>query len=299
MKGLPSLHFIKDTICEDCAKGKQTKSSFKSIHEVSTSKPLQLLHLDLFGPMRVTSLGGKHYVFVIIDDFSCFTWTIFLAKKNDCFEEFANHVKRIENKKDLKVVKIRIDHGGEFQNEFFYDFCAHHGITHMFSAPRTPQQNGVVERKNRTIQEMARTMLNSFDLPKYFWAEAVNTGCHILNPVLIRPKLKKTPYELYFGKTPFIGYFRVFGCKCFILNTKDHHDKFDSKIDVGIFLGYAPRSKAYRVFNKRSLVVEESINVTFDETNVGSQVVLPRKDNDEDDIEGGLDFLQINDTPSI
>ena len=115
---------------------------------------------------------------------------------------------------------------------------------------------------------------------------------------MIRPKLKKTPYELFYEKTPFIGYFRIFGCKCFILNTKDHHDKFDSKIDVGIFLGYAPRSKAYRVFNKRSLVVEESINVTFDETNVGSQVVLPRKD-DDDDVEGGFDFLQINDTPSI
>ena len=131
-------------------------------------------------------------------------------------------------------------------------------------------------------------MLNSFDLPKYFWAEAVNTVCHVLNRVLIRPKLKKTPYELFYGKIPFIGYYRIFGYKCFILNTKDHHDKFDSKINISIFLGYAPRSKAYRVFNKRTLVVEKSINVTFDETNIGLQVVLPRKD---DDIEGGLELL--------
>ena len=112
VRGLLSLKYVKDTICEECTKVKQTKSLFKSINEVSTSKPLQLLHLDLFGPMRVALIGGKHYVFVIVDDFSRFTWTIFLTNKSDSFIEFSHFCKQIKNEKDLKIVKIRSDHGG-------------------------------------------------------------------------------------------------------------------------------------------------------------------------------------------
>ena len=114
---------------------------------------------------------------------------------------------------------------------------------------------------------MARTMLNENALPKYFWAEAVNTACYVLNRVLIRPNLNKTPCELWKHRKPNIGYFKVFGCKCFILNTKDNLGKFDPKSDVGIFLGYSNSSKAYRVYNKRTSVVEESMHVTFDESN--------------------------------
>src|ERR1700731_1546370 len=99
VRGLPNLKYVKDTICEECSKGKQTKSSFKSINEVSTSKPLQLLHLDLFGPIRVASLGGKYFVFVIVDFFR-FTWIIFLANKSDSFVEFSHFCKQIKNKKD-------------------------------------------------------------------------------------------------------------------------------------------------------------------------------------------------------
>ncbi|MCR2847954.1 DDE-type integrase/transposase/recombinase [Weizmannia coagulans] len=117
--------------------------------------------------------------------------------------------------------------------------CNEYGIEHQFSAPRTPQQNGVVERKNRTIQEMARTMLNENNVPTYFWAEAVNTACYILNRSLTRPVLNKTPYELCKGRIPNISHFKVFGSKCFILNTKDNLDKFDAKSDIRVFLGYA------------------------------------------------------------
>ncbi|KAH9750717.1 Integrase catalytic domain-containing protein [Citrus sinensis] len=134
----------------------------------------------------------------------------------------------------------------------------------------TPQQNGVVERKNRSIQEMDRTMLNENTLPKYFWAEAVNTACYVLNRVLIRPHLNKTPYELWKDRKPNISYFKVFGCKYFILNKKDNLGKFDPKSDVGIFMRYSNSSKAYRVYNKRTLVVEESMHVTFDEFNPAS-----------------------------
>ena len=114
---------------------------------------------------------------------------------------------------------------------------------------------------------MARTMLNEINLPKYFRAEAVNTSCYVLNRILLRSIIKKTPYELWTNKKPIISYFKVFGFKCFTLNTKDNLWKFDAKSDVGIFLGYSTLSKAFRFFNKRAMIVEESIHVIFDESN--------------------------------
>jgi len=125
-----------------------------------------------------------------------------------------------------------------------------------------------VERKNRSLEEGARTLLNETRLPKYFWADVVCTICYTLNRVLIRPILKKTPYELYKGRKPNISHLRVFGCKCFVLkNGKESFGKFDAKADEAIFLGYSLHSKAYRVFNKRTLNVEEYVHVFCDETN--------------------------------
>nr|KYP75568.1 Retrovirus-related Pol polyprotein from transposon TNT 1-94 [Cajanus cajan] len=112
---------------------------------------------------------------------------------------------------------------------------------------------------------MAKTLLNDFSTPKHFWAEAVNTSCYIQNKIYITPLLKKTPYELWKGRAPNISYFHLFGCKCFILNTKDNLGKFDSKTDEGILLGYSERSRAYRVFNNRTKTVEEAIHVKFNE----------------------------------
>ena len=176
--------------------GKQTKSSFTLKNTISTSRPLELLHLDLFGPSRNASLGGMFYAFVIVDDYSRFTWVCFLAHKDDAFKAFKNLAKRVQNDKGSCIATIRSDHGREFENESFKSFCNDFGITHQFSSPRTPQQNGVVERKNRTLVEMARTMLKEYDLPSYFWAEAVNTACFISNRVFKRPLINKTSYEL-------------------------------------------------------------------------------------------------------
>ena len=140
---------------------------------------------------------------------------------------------------------------------------------------------------------MSRTVLHENNLLTYFWAEAVNTSCYILNRVLIRPCLDKNPYELWKNKKPKNNYFKVFGSKCFILNTKDNLEKFDAKFNVRIFLGYSSSNKAYRVFNKKTIVVEESIHVVFDESNDS----LHRTESVDDDI--GLDFsmgrLQIED----
>ena len=117
---------------------------------------------------------------------------------------------------------------------------------------------------------MAKTMLNENALLNYFWAEAVNTVCYVLNRVLIKLYLNKTPYELWKDRKLNISYFKVFGCKCFLLNTKDNLDKFDLKFDIGIFLGYSSKSKAYRVYNKRTLVTEETMHVKFNESNLFS-----------------------------
>ncbi|GJV06644.1 retrovirus-related pol polyprotein from transposon TNT 1-94 [Tanacetum coccineum] len=152
------------------------------------------------------------------------------------------------------------------QKAFIGAYCDAQGITHNFSAPRTPQSNGVVERKNRTLQEISSSMLNEQSIPQKFWCNAVDTSTYILNRILIRPILGKTPYEIFRGTKPSLEYFKVFGSKCFILNTKDYLTKFDPKSYEDVFLGYSQNSKAYVVSNKHIMKVEESLSVTFDES---------------------------------
>ena len=132
-------------------------------------------------------------------------------------------------------------------------FCEKHGIVHEFSSPRTQKQNGVVERKNRTLQEMARTMIHENNLAKHLWIEAVNTTCYVQNMIYIIPIVEKTAYELFKGRRPDISYFHQFGCTCYIRNNKLYLKKFDAKAQRGIFLGYFERSKAYRVYNSETL----------------------------------------------
>ena len=214
--------------------------------------------MDLFGPTQIKSLSGNRFAYVLVDDFSRFTWVFFLEHKNQAFSHFQAFKKRVEKEKDSSILRIRSDRGGEFNNQPFTTFCEEHGIKHELSCPRTPQQNGVVERKNRTLQEMTRTMINEYGLPHYLWAEAVNTSCYISNRVFLCKNTSKTSFEIYFFRKPNVSYFRVFVCKCFVLNTKDNLGKFDAKSYEAIFVGYSNTSKAYRVFNKSSLTIEES-----------------------------------------
>ncbi|KAJ1684899.1 hypothetical protein LUZ63_016289 [Rhynchospora breviuscula] len=204
-------------------------------------------------------------MFVVVDDFSRFIWVFFLAHKEEAFDYFVKFSNRVENEKGLKISRIRSDHGREFENAKFDDLCIEKGYKQEFSAPRTLQQNGVVERKNRTLQELARTMLHEFTVPKFLWAEAVNTACHVVNRACIRSKLKKTPFELWVGRTLNISCFRVFGSKCFVLDESPKVTKFDAKSLTGIFVGYSNTSKAYKIYLPTSRVVIESINVKFNE----------------------------------
>ena len=150
--------------------------------------------MDLFGPSRIVSLGGKVNGLVIMDDYSRFTWVLFLSHKNDTLSAFLRLYKQISNEKNFRIIKIRSDHSAEFDNHDFEKFYTENRIDHNFSVSRTPQQNRVIERKNRTLVDIARMMLCETEMPKYFWAEAMKSACHILNKVLIRPILKRTSY---------------------------------------------------------------------------------------------------------
>ncbi|GJZ12618.1 retrovirus-related pol polyprotein from transposon TNT 1-94 [Tanacetum coccineum] len=256
VRNLPKLKFDQH-FYDACKMGKKAHASHKAKNVVSTTRCLGLLHIDLFGPSVVRSYGGNRYTLVIVDDYSRYTWTRFLKDKTEAFDQFKIFSRKIQNQLGCSIVSIRTDHGREFDNEVqFGEFCNANGITHNFSAPRTPQSNGVVKRKNRTLQEMSRTITI----------------------------LGKTPYELLRGRKPTLDYFRVFGSKCFILNTKDYLTKFDPKSYEGVFLGYSQNSKAYIILNKHTRKVEESLNVTFNETPPPSKT-SPLVDDDLDEDE--------------
>ncbi|GJT66428.1 retrovirus-related pol polyprotein from transposon TNT 1-94 [Tanacetum coccineum] len=174
VRNLPKLKFDQH-FCDACKIGKQAHASHKAKNIVSTTRCLELLHMDLFGPSAVRSYGGNRYTLVIVDDYSRYTWTRFLKDKTEAFDQFEIFSKKIQNQLGCTIVSIRTDHGREFDNEVqFGEFCNANGITHNFSAPRTPQSNGVVERKNRTLQEMSRTMLNEQSLPQKFWCNTTS-----------------------------------------------------------------------------------------------------------------------------
>ncbi|GJX07186.1 ribonuclease H-like domain-containing protein [Tanacetum coccineum] len=173
---------------------------------------------------------------------------------------------RIENLVDHKVKVIRCDNRTEFKNREMNQFCKMKGIVRQFSVARTPQQNRVAKKRNMTLIEAAKTMLADSKLPTTFWAEEINTACYVQNIVLVVKPHNKTPYELFHVRTPNLSFMRPFGCPVTILNTIDHLGKFDGKADEGFFVGYSLNSKAFRVFNNRTRIVEENLHIRFGES---------------------------------
>nr|GEY56005.1 hypothetical protein [Tanacetum cinerariifolium] len=240
--GLPKLKFIKDHLCSSCELGKAKRKSFYSKLTPSSKRRLQLLHMDLCGPMRVASINGKRYVLVIVDDYSRYTWTHFLRSKDE-------------------TPKVLID----FLRLTLHVYFAAEGIQHQMSVARTPEQNGVVERRNRTLVEAARTMLSAAKIPLFFWAEAIATACFTQNRSLIIPRHEKTPYHIINDRKSSVKFFYIFGSVCYIVRDGENLDKIKEKDDECIFMGYSTQSRAYRVFNKKTRVIMESIHVNFDE----------------------------------
>ena len=166
---------------------------------------------------------------VVVDDFTRYTWVILLKSKSDAPKHIEALCTRLQNEKNMKIDRIHSDHGKEFENSYMESFCTRSGISQEFSAPITPQQNGVVERKNIVIQEMARAMLHNKDAVRNLWGEAVNTTCHTVNKVYFKPGTKKTPYELWKGRKPNVKYFRIFGSICFILKDRENVERLTPK----------------------------------------------------------------------
>ncbi|GJT04755.1 retrovirus-related pol polyprotein from transposon TNT 1-94 [Tanacetum coccineum] len=217
VRGLPKLKLEKDHLCSACAMGKSKKKPHKPISEDINQEKLYLLHMDLCGPMRVASVNGKKYILVIVDDYSRFTW----------------------------VKCLRTDNGTEFVNQTFREYYEKVGISHETSVARSPWQNGVVERRNHTLIEVARTMLIYGKALLFLWAEAVATACYTQNRSIIRLRHGKTPYELLHDKPPDLSFFHVFGALCYPTNDSENLGKLQPKADIGIFIGYAPTKKAF------------------------------------------------------
>ncbi|GJV03010.1 retrovirus-related pol polyprotein from transposon TNT 1-94 [Tanacetum coccineum] len=228
VRGLPKLKFEKDHLCSACAMGKSKKKPHKPKSEDTNQEKLYLLHMDLCGPMRVASVNGKKYILVIVDDYSRFTWVKFLRSKDEAPDFIIKFLKMIQVRLKVTVRRIRTDNGTEFVNQTLREYYEKIGISHETSVARSPQQNGVVERRNRTLIKAAHTMLIYAKAPLFLWAEAVSTACYTQNRSINLGKLQP-------------------------------------KADIGIFIGYAPTKKAFQIYNRRTRRIIETIHVDFDE----------------------------------
>nr|GEU61337.1 hypothetical protein [Tanacetum cinerariifolium] len=234
VQGLPKMKFEKDHLCSVYEQGKIHQKHHKSKTTFASNKPLYLLHMDLYGPMSVKSINEKRYVLVVVDDYSRYTWVFFLHSKDEASEVIISFIKKTQVNLQLQV-------------------------------QQRPQQNGVVERRTRTLVEAARTMLTFANLPLFLWAKAIATACFTQNRSIIHKRFDKTPYELMKKGKPNIKFFRVFGCRCYLLNDYEDVGKLKAKGDIGVFVGYSKESAAFRIYNKRTRKIHESVNVNFDE----------------------------------
>ncbi|GJW25433.1 retrovirus-related pol polyprotein from transposon TNT 1-94 [Tanacetum coccineum] len=244
VRGLPKLKFEKDHLCSACALGKSTKKPHKPKSEDTNQEKLYLLHMDLYGPMRVASVNGKKYILVIVDDYSRFTWVKCLRSKDEAPAFIINFLKMIQTLRE------------------YYEKV---GISHETSVARSPQQNDVVKRQNCTLIEAARTKLIYAKAHLFLWAKAVATACYTQNRSMIRRRHGKTPYELLHNKPPDLSYLHVFGALCYPKNNSENLGKLQPKADIDIFIGYAPTKKAFWIYNRHTRRIVETIHVDIDE----------------------------------
>nr|GFA77704.1 retrovirus-related Pol polyprotein from transposon TNT 1-94 [Tanacetum cinerariifolium] len=221
---------------------------------------LYLLHMDLCGPMRTESVNGKKYILVIVDDYSRFTWVKFLRSKDEALDFIIKFLKMIQVWLKVSVCRIRTDNRTEFVNQTLREYYEEVGISHETLVARSPQQNDVVERRNRALIEAARTMLIYAQAPLFLWAEAVATACYTQNRSIIRLCHEKTPYELLHNKLPDLSFLYVFGTLCYPTNDSENLGKLQLKADIGIFIGYALTKKAFRIYNRRTRRIVETIH---------------------------------------
>lgn len=252
---------------------------------------MELVHSDICGPINPSSNGGKRYIITFTDDFSRKTWVQFLREKSEALAAFKNFKVLVENEVGKPIKVLRTDRGGEYNSGEFDTFCKTHGIKRQLTTAYTPQQNGVSERKNRTILNMVRSLLRMSNVPKSFWPEVVNWSIYILNRSPTLAVQNRTPEEAWSGRKPNVDNFRIFGCIAYARVPEQRRRKLDDKGEKCIFLGISNESKAYRLYNPITKKIVISGDVIFNEdcfwpwnSNVVQQVPVPLVDETEDDV---------------
>ncbi|OMO99220.1 hypothetical protein CCACVL1_03887 [Corchorus capsularis] len=263
VRGLPKFEQPSD-VCEECVLSKQHRDAFPKGKAWRAQYVLELVHTDLCGPITPTSNGGKNYFITFIDDYSRKTWVYFLQFKSEAFEMFKKFKQLVEKESGKYIKMLRSDRGGEFTSDEFVTFCENAGIKRQMTAPHTPQQNGVCERKNRTILDMVRSILRRSSMPRTFWPEAVAWSTHVLNRSPSRA-LNSTPEEAWSGVRPAVHYFRVFGCIAYAHVPDQKRKKLDDKGEKCVLLGVSEESKAYKLYNPTTKKLIISRDVVFNE----------------------------------
>ncbi|KAL5836024.1 hypothetical protein ACOSQ4_015521 [Xanthoceras sorbifolium] len=262
---LPDLKAVDVGLCEDCIFGKQKKVSFAKIGKIPKAEKLELVHTDVWGPSPVSSLSGSLYYVTFIDDSTRKVWVYFLKKKSEVFDTFRKWKAMVENETGLKIKRLRSDNGGEYRDSRFREFCANSGIKMEKTVPMTPQQNGVAERMNRTLNERARSMRLHAGLPKMLWAEAVNTAAYLINRGPSVPLDGGIPEEVWSGKEVNISHLRVFGCISYVHIDSAERSKLDAKSNKCVFVGYGGDEFGYRFWDYENRKIIRSRDVIFNE----------------------------------
>nr|GEV47499.1 integrase, catalytic region, zinc finger, CCHC-type, peptidase aspartic, catalytic [Tanacetum cinerariifolium] len=245
--------------------GKSKRASYPPKPVLNSKQQLHLLHMDFCGPMRVVSINGKRHALVIVDDYSRYTWVHFLRTKDETPKVIKNVLKKISVCLQAPVIIVHTDNITEFKNHALKEYFDSVGITHETSSAKTPQQNGVVKRRNRTLVEASKTMLIFSHALLFLLAEAIAIACYTQNHSIIHRRFNKTPYELIQGRKPDISYLHVFGALCYPKNDREDVSKLGAKGDIGFFIGYYANFFTYRVYNRRTKKIMETMNITFDE----------------------------------
>ncbi|KAJ9542210.1 LOW QUALITY PROTEIN: hypothetical protein OSB04_028716 [Centaurea solstitialis] len=255
-------------ICDICLIGKHGRAPFSQQANMRSETPLDLVFGDLCGPISPPTPTGKRYIFLLIDDYSRYMWEYFLDSKDQAFEIFKEFKQMVENKLGIKLKMFRTDRGEEFTSNEFLQYCKDNGISRQLTAPYSPQQNGVVERKNRTILSATRCRMKATNLPQIFWAEAVRHAILILNCTPTKSLEDITPYEALKGRKPNLHHLRIFGCIAYAKVPSQHLTKLDDRSIRMVYLGSEPGSKAYRLFDplKNRICVSRDVKFKEDET---------------------------------
>lgn len=285
--------------CDVCKTCKISRKPHKSVIHEQSKEILELLHLDVCGPMPVESIGGSRYMLLIIDDYSGMYFTYFLKNKSNVFSTFITFKEKCKNVLGKSIESIRTDNGTEFINNEFREFTNKEGIEHQRTVPYNPESNGKVERGNRVILERARTLLHESNLSLTFWAEAIAYITHAANLTPRKNKIK-TPYELWYNKIPNISYLKTFGCLSYYHIPKNARNKLQPSGKKAIMVGYSRERVAYRLFDLERKAIFEERNVTFDENIKGSYFLNKQKlnnnVNENWNIENILNILDDNST---